>query len=219
VRFSGICLDLDDTLVDREAAFARALEALARRFPGVLGRDGVAELRALDARGRSDRAELCARVTGRFPALGPPEAFWNLLQIAIVEEVRPRPEVTAAVAALAERHRLAIVSNGGPRQRDKLSRAGLERFFPAGHVLISGELGVEKPDPRIFALALAALGLAATEVLHVGDDPARDIAGACRAGLPSCWISHGEVYPESWPPPSLALAELTELPARLEEPW
>lgn len=210
-RFSGICFDLDDTLVDREAAFARALALLGEALPPA----ALDELRALDAGGRGDRGALVARLVERFSGLGPEAALADALQRAIVEGVRPRPAVSALVERLAARHRLAVVSNGGPRQREKLARAGLAAFFPEERVLISSEVGVEKPDPRIFAAALAALGLAKDEVLHVGDDPARDVLGARRAGLASCWLAHG-AYPPELPAPSFTIHALAELPAILE---
>ena len=214
-RFAGLCFDLDDTLVDRGASFERALDQLARRFPSLRG-GALDELRALDARGRGDREVLCRQAVARSPELGSPEAFARMLLAAIAEHVRPRPEVTALLEGLAEQHRLAVVSNGGPRQREKLARAGLERFFARERVLISCEVGCEKPDPRIFERALAALELGAAEVLHVGDDPARDIVGAHGAGLASCWVSHGAVYPEGLPPPTFSVTELPDLPARIE---
>lgn len=210
-RFSGICFDLDDTLVDREAAFARALAILGDELPPV----ALDELRALDARGRGDRGALAAHLVERFPGLGPQEALEDALQFAIVMAVRPRPEVSALVGRLAARYRLAVVSNGGARQREKLARAGLAAFFSEGRVLVSSELGLEKPDPRIFARALAALGLEAGEVLHVGDDPARDVLGAQRAGLATCWLARGP-YPPGLPAPGFAIRALAELPALLE---
>ncbi len=52
------------------------------------------------------------------------------------------------------------------------------------HCLIdSGQVGVEKPDPRIFDIALDSLGLPPEEVWYVGDTPAFDVVGAQRAGI------------------------------------
>jgi putative hydrolase of the HAD superfamily len=50
-------------------------------------------------------------------------------------------------------------------------------------VVISAEVGVRKPDPRIFEEALRRAGVAAGEAVHVGDLPEEDIEGARRAGL------------------------------------
>jgi putative hydrolase of the HAD superfamily len=56
------------------------------------------------------------------------------------------------------------------------------------HVVASGELGVAKPDPRIFAHAVERFGLAADEVVYVGDRILVDALGAAAAGLIGVWI-------------------------------
>ena len=50
-------------------------------------------------------------------------------------------------------------------------------------MLDSGVVGVAKPDPRIFAIALERLGVAAEHTIHVGDTPAADVDGAIAAGV------------------------------------
>ena len=57
----------------------------------------------------------------------------------------------------------------------------LRPFFDA--VVVSGDVGVKKPDPAIFAPALEQTGLATDEALFVGDSPEDDVAGARAAGL------------------------------------
>ncbi len=61
-----------------------------------------------------------------------------------------------------------------------LSELGLAEFFDA--VIVSGAVGVEKPDPRIFSLALQQTGLRPAEVVYVGDTAA-DVEGSRAAGL------------------------------------
>ena len=78
------------------------------------------------------------------------------------------PDAEPVVAALAERHPLALVTNGmSDLQREKLAASGLERYF--GAVVVSGELGVGKPDPAVFAAALDALGAPARGAVMIGD--------------------------------------------------
>lgn len=82
---------------------------------------------------------------------------------------------------------LALITNGAPDiQRDKLAGSGLEPYFPV--VTVSCEAGVAKPDPAIFAQTLAALEVAPDDAVMVGDNPARDILGANRAGVRAIWI-------------------------------
>lgn len=94
---------------------------------------------------------------------------------------RARPEALETLTALQPRFRLAVLSNFDGRLRLVLTHLGLIHFFE--QIFISSELGADKPDPEIFRRALRSLRLEASEVLHVGDDPERDWAGARKAGL------------------------------------
>jgi putative hydrolase of the HAD superfamily len=92
------------------------------------------------------------------------------------------PEVPKALAALRDQGlRLAVVSNWDHRLPELLQRLRLARFFDA--VIFSAELGVEKPDRRIFHQALAELGVEPSAALHVGDGRLEDVEGAVAAGL------------------------------------
>ena len=75
--------------------------------------------------------------------------------------------------------KVGIVSNWDTRLRGTLEALEVE----VDGLYCSGELGVEKPDPRIFALACRALGVAAEDALHVGDSLRADVEGARAAGL------------------------------------
>ena len=91
------------------------------------------------------------------------------------------PDVAEGLAGLrASGRRLGVVSNFDRRLRRVLADLGLGGFFE--QVVISSEVGADKPDPRIFQHALARFGVAAENVLHVGDDPRKDW-GAESAGL------------------------------------
>lgn len=96
-------------------------------------------------------------------------------------------EARATLDHLHGDYALALITNGAPDiQRDKLAGCGLEPYFPV--VVVSGEAGVGKPDPAIFAQTLAALEVAPEDAVMVGDNPARDILGANRAGVRAVWI-------------------------------
>ena len=92
------------------------------------------------------------------------------------------PEVVNVLEKLYPRFQLAIISNFDARLRYILQQLGISKFFR--HVLISSEIGADKPDPEIFRRALRFISLPRTEVLHVGDDPERDWDAATAAGLP-----------------------------------
>jgi len=68
----------------------------------------------------------------------------------------------------------------------------LEGFAPfLDCIVISGEEGLKKPDPRIFTLALNRLGLEASSTLFVGDHPEQDMLGALNSGMPAVLIQRG----------------------------
>lgn len=92
------------------------------------------------------------------------------------------PDVVPVLTALRERGlRLVVVSNANGRLRHLFDRLDLARWFDV--LLDSHEWGVEKPDPRLFELALTQSGAEAATTAHVGDLYHVDVAGARRAGL------------------------------------
>jgi HAD superfamily hydrolase (TIGR01549 family) len=91
-------------------------------------------------------------------------------------------DVIPALAALRDRGlRLVVVSNANGRLRHLFDRVDLTKWFD--HVLDSHEWGVEKPDPRLFELALEQSRADASKTIHVGDLYHVDVMGARQAGL------------------------------------
>ncbi len=94
----------------------------------------------------------------------------------------PIPGAAEALGELKERGlKLAVVSNGDGQAPRRLREAGLADFFEA--IVDSGNVGVEKPDPRIFRIALERIGVEPGEAVHVGDFYQVDVLGARKAGL------------------------------------
>lgn len=212
MRPRAVFFDLDDTLIDRAGAFARYVEHLFVRFPHAFPEprraEARAELHALDRRGASDRSAFCRRVTETFPGLGmEPARLWEDMSGLLPAYVRGDDAVQALVRGLTQRQPVAVVSNGSGRvQRAKLHHSGLMHVLP--EVFLSGEVGADKPDPRIFQAALAHVDRAPEDVLHVGDDPERDIAAAARLGLATCWVSHGRTWPDGLPLPTFTVERI-----------
>ncbi len=107
--------------------------------------------------------------------------------------------------------RLGVITNSeAAHQRRKLGRVGLRDAFDV--VVISGEVGVSKPEPAIFEHACAAIDVAAGEALHVGDRLDLDALGARDAGLSGVWLDRpGVAAGESQVPVVRSLAELPAL--------
>ena len=82
---------------------------------------------------------------------------------------------------------LALVTNGAAEiQRRKISRFDLEPLFDC--IVIESEFGVGKPDRRVFQHALNQLGVDKKDAWMIGDDLARDVAGAMQMGILSIWV-------------------------------
>lgn len=91
------------------------------------------------------------------------------------------PEVEEVLRDLAGDYRLAIISNFDRRLVRVLGHAGLSSCFE--FVVLSSEVGADKPSPWIYEQALLKAGIPPGEALHVGDDPECDWRGAEAAGL------------------------------------
>jgi FMN hydrolase / 5-amino-6-(5-phospho-D-ribitylamino)uracil phosphatase len=115
-----------------------------------------------------------------------------------------------ALDELDGRYRLALISNGNTDPE----RCGLPGVFEA--VVLGPAHGIEKPHPRAFQLVAEQLGIATTEMLHVGDD-LDDVIGANGVGAVSVLIDRGEteIDPDLREGAGFAIKALTELPAVL----
>lgn len=212
VRPKAIFFDVDNTLVDREAAFVRYFEGFMARFPDVFPEhrraEDLATLQKFDERGGRDREAFCADVIGAFPTGLTAKELWGDFQSKLADLVVGDPKLAAWLDTLARRQPVQVVSNGfSGTQRRKLLYAGLYHSVPGG--FYSSEVGVEKPDPAIFKAALAHVNREPSEVLHIGDDPVRDIVGATQMGFATCWVSHGREWPAALSPPTFTVECIT----------
>ena len=206
----AVLLDAAGTLIDVARPLGDTYSRLAREFGGDLEPDTLtagfrtafAEAPPMAFPGRRgadlDRAErgwwrtLVERVTGAAGGVPEFDAFFERLyaHYAGAPAWRVYREVPAVLTALRERGvALAVVSNFDSRLPPLLDALGLAAFFDA--VVCSGEVGAAKPDGAIFAHALAALGVEASEALHVGDSRAADYDGARAAGIEALLVDRG----------------------------
>jgi len=122
------------------------------------------------------------------------------------------PCVDDVLRELSARYRLAVLSNTmSDTPRIMLQETGLIGYFDL--VVCSSDLGIRKPDPRIFQYVLDKLGVAAGEAVHVGDEVETDIAGATKAGIRAILVKRSE-YP-AWSGPTIR--SIRELPKMLSE--
>ena len=97
------------------------------------------------------------------------------------------PGAEELVRYLAKKYPLTVVTNGFIEvQYEKFDKSGLRDCF--SHIVLSEEVGCQKPNPRIFEEALRMNGLAAEDVVMIGESWSSDIQGAINAGIDQIWI-------------------------------
>jgi len=217
----ALSLDLDDTLWPIEPAIAAAEATLhdwlLARLPAVAAAwppPAMRELRARIARhcpeiAHDFSAQRRLSLAHALRACGSDEAqaepafevfFCARNRVALYEDALP------ALTRLSALLPLASLSNGNA----DLARIGIDAHFA---VQVSArEAGVAKPDARIFSALCQRLHCAPAQVLHVGDDPLLDVAGARDAGLQAAWLNRaGGDWPGPGAAPALVFRDLGEL--------
>ena len=118
--------------------------------------------------------------------------------------------------SLSDKFAIGVVTNGSTdTQWEKVRQLGLDSFCSV--VLVSGEVGVVKPDPRIFRIGLDRLDLGADAAWHVGDSLTSDVAGVLSAGLTAVHLNRANnVRPADSAKPDHEIGSLLELPQLLE---
>ncbi|MBA3468253.1 MAG: HAD family hydrolase [Herpetosiphonaceae bacterium] len=109
------------------------------------------------------------------------------------------------------RYRMGLISDA---QRcflePELAEVGLSQFFD--HIVVSSDYGYRKPDPRLFAQALAAFEVPPDQAVFIGDNLLRDVSGAVAARIPAIWLARpGARTEQSSARPDLTISGLAEL--------
>ena len=171
----NVGLNLDPAAIDR--AFARAWKQMPRRETTRAPRDNddkpwwrelveVVMNEVAPATHELDRDAFFEAAYGHFAEAG----VWELF-----------PDVLEALETLRPRYKLAVISNFDGRLRMIVEQLGISKYFD--QLVISSEVGADKPHPFIFERACELAGVAPNEALHVGDDPSGDWEGAAAVGL------------------------------------
>ena len=205
MQIRALTLDLDDTLWPVLPALERADQAvdawLRQHHPEVARAWPITAMRELRAQIAAERVDLAHDFTTQrqltmrhaFAACGiataPIDVLWEIY-FAARNSVELYPDSLPALQRITARWPVVSLTNGNA----DLQRIGIHAHF--AHQICSRDTGMAKPDPRIFLAAAELLGLAPTEILHVGDDPDMDMVGARDAGLRTAWINRrGEPWP------------------------
>ena len=220
-KIKAITLDLDDTLWPIWPTIERAekvlhtwLQAQAPATAALIANPHMRrELRAATERQWPDLAHdlaalrresirLALQRAGDDAALAEPalDVFMvQRMQVTLFEDVRP------ALAWLTGCLPIVALSNGNA----DVHQIGVGEFFCAS--ISARDVGVGKPDPRIFQVAARAAKVPAEAVLHVGDDAALDVLGALDAGMQTAWVNREDHLWTQTRQPHATVADLAEL--------
>ncbi len=216
----GLLLDAMGTVIQLMPPAPRMTRALARAgYPNPEERVATA-MRAEIAyylghhqEGRTPAAvarvrAACAAVLAE--GLDPAPPLPELTQLLVGSlEFAVYPDALPALRELRARGvRVAIVSDWDCTLAEHLERLGVREWVEA--VVVSADVGVTKPNPLLFATALARLGVAREHAVVCGDDPARDLAGAAAAGIRGVLVDREGRHPGVTPRVG-SLADLARL--------
>ncbi len=208
-----VMIDLDNTLADREAAVRRWVAEFCEARS--LGPDVAAWLTTMDNDGYADRREVFQQIVERLDPTASVDELLAAYRRRVVELAALCPGAVACLGRLRDAGwTTAIVSNGSSEQQHgKIDALGLRPLVDA--VVVSGDLGIKKPDPRIFEAAARVTGCRLSDAWMVGDSPENDVVGPHRLGIATVWLRRGRRWSEPSVEPRLTIDGLDELPALL----
>ena len=220
-RIKAITLDLDDTLWPIWPTIERAEKLLqiwlqahapqtAVLFASLYARRELRDatltqwpLLAHDLSAmRRESIRLALQRAGEDPALAEAafEVFFAArMQVTLFDDVHP------ALVWLAQRYPILAVSNGTAN----VHTIGIGEFFVG--CVSANDVGVGKPDARIFEAAAQSLGLAPPQILHVGDDAHLDVIGALQVGMQTAWVNRTDHLWSQTEHPNATVSTMVEL--------
>lgn len=220
-RYHTVLLDFDHTLFDSDAsergAFAQTLKAhnvtptagLLQQYQKInlrLWKDvEIGRLKATDV-----KQLRFARFIEEAKLIANPEQMAEHYVTALAQHGNLYPGALDLLQKLATRVRLGLITNGlSEVQRTRLERLDIAQYFQA--IVISGEVGIAKPDPKIFDIAFTMLKCPAKAgSLMIGDSLASDIKGGNSFGIDTCWYNPKKRKNTSEITPTYAISSLSE---------
>lgn len=199
----SVCFDLDGTLYDFQKVMRHSLEIilaeLTRRIPECAERLSVDKMiqtrdrTAQELKGKITNLEqvrlISFKRTLNYCGVDDDELAEELNRLYLkhrFEDAVLFDDVLPTLEGLRRKYILGVMSNGNSYPKT----LGLEHFFQ--FIILAQDVGIEKPDPGIFHLAVQKAGCLPDELLYVGDSQEEDILGARRAGVRIAWFNRAK---------------------------
>lgn len=206
MRYKAILFDNDDTLMDFQAGNRNAVNRLMDEL-GYFHPERYDQYEAINLqcwaeleRGEMTQGQLrlarFARFFERYGLPGDPSLAAERFVELLGQQSILLPHAEDVVREIASALPVILVTNGiAAVQRNRFARSPLTDIVSG--IVISEEVGVSKPRPEIFLMALEPLGVGPGEALMIGDGVNSDIRGANSAGIDACWYNpSGKALPE-----------------------
>lgn len=218
LNIKAALFDLDDTLIDRAAAYEKFFREFYDQSPDINGStswdDALEFFWSLSPNNATNPREAILEIQKRWPGVeGDPESHTHRYFSGVSSHVTPLPGAMQFVDDLnATRLPWGIVTNGSQYQHMKVENAGMKDRVT--FVLATEIFGFNKPAPEVFHEAYRLLDrseITYEEILFVGDNPYTDIIGAHAVGMKTAWIRLGRDYPSDAPAPDLVIEHVDDL--------
>lgn len=201
-RYNCLLIDLDNTLLDFDAAQRMALERLFAACDIAPTPENFSAYESINQalwaqfeKGQISKGKLLVRRFAQLlEALGREGDAQKMNEAYLAQLAKCGPILPGAdefLEEMAEVATIAVVSNGVYKaQKGRIADSGLGKYFDA--VFVSEKMGCQKPQKRFFDAALKNLGVSNRQkVLVIGDSLAADIRGGVDSGLDTCWFNPG----------------------------
>ncbi|MCO7225100.1 HAD family hydrolase [Pleionea sp. CnH1-48] len=185
-----LVLDLDNTLIDRDQAYASFMQQWLKEKAFMSKQQIEAylpQIMRIDNHGYNEPLEACEKIlrvieVNKISA----EQLWQDSQ-QLIDYIMPSDSLKRMLDRLALRYQLALLTNGSSsRQRKKIHNATLAPHFD--YIGVSEEIGTSKPSTCAFTHILDAMGASAREAISVGDNIHNDIEPATKIGMKTIHI-------------------------------
>jgi len=194
VNIKAVIFDLDNTLVDRKKAFHHyCLSFIDDHFSNQDLPDTkdnmIQYMTLLDNDGLCNRHDVFGLIINKWDIKGyDAQQLCDNFNDTFYKFTTPDVDMHMILNYLIPKYKLGIITNGSSKsQNGKIDHIGIREMFDS--VIVSDDVGVHKPDERIFNISCSALGIKHDQAVYVGDNHEKDIVGAKNAGLYAIWYT------------------------------
>lgn len=189
--FQAVLFDLDNTILDRNRSFGGFVQAFLDTYlkDHPSNYEFYDRIMELDQDGYKDRRVLFGELLDELPWPSKPQVS-ELMDYFMAEYVKQAKLMDQAIEVLRymrKKYKTGLITNGGTIvQHGKIDQLGIRDEFDV--IVVSQDVGVKKPDQKIFEIAISKLGLQPRDCIMIGDHPVNDIEGAAHAGIETIWF-------------------------------